>query len=184
LWYLWCGSKSPLFGKDKMATFERYFVEDKATHKENSDPYYRRIRDRAVCERILREFGLSPETSRILNGHVPVKIKDGESPIKGGGLLFFIDGGMSKAYQKKTGIAGYTFIFNSRFMALAEHKPYSPLAPDGTQAFSTPEIQVVETLKQRMTVKDTDIGKTLVRSIEELTELVEAFRKGIIKENV
>ncbi|MDR2296045.1 MAG: fructose-1,6-bisphosphatase [Clostridiales Family XIII bacterium] len=182
MWYLWNGSKSPLFGKTRMTTFERFFIEDKATHKESSSPYYKLINDRAVCEKILREFGLSPESSHILNGHVPVKIKDGESPVKGDGLLFFIDGGISKAYQKQTGIAGYTFIFNSRFMALSEHKPYSPLLEDGTQVFNPPVIRIVEQLKRRMTVKDTDIGAELERKTEELEALVAAFREGTIKE--
>jgi fructose-1,6-bisphosphatase-3 len=182
MWYLWNGSKSPLFGKARMTTFERFFVEDKATHKESSSPYYKLINDRAVCEKILREFGLSPESSHILNGHVPVKIKDGENPIKGDGLLFFIDGGISKAYQKQTGIAGYTFIFNSRFMALSEHKPYSPLEEDGTQVFRPPVIRTVEQLKHRMTVKDTDIGCELEQKIAELEALVAAFREGSIKE--
>jgi fructose-1,6-bisphosphatase-3 len=182
MWYLWCGSRSPLFGKDRMTTFERYFIDDKSTHKEKSAPYYKLINDRGVCEKILCEFGLSPDTSHILNGHVPVKTKDGESPVKGGGLLFFIDGGMSKAYQKTTGIAGYTFIFNSRYMALAEHKPYMPMTPSGEQEFDSPVIRIVETLKNRMTVKDTDIGKELEQRIAELRALVEAFRKGVIKE--
>jgi fructose-1,6-bisphosphatase-3 len=182
MWYLWNGSKSPLFGKARMTTFERIFIEDKSAHKESSSPYYRLINDRAVCERILREFGLPPETSHILNGHVPVKIKDGESPVKGDGLLFFIDGGISKAYQKQTGIAGYTFIFSSRFMALSEHKPYSPLKEDGTQTFDPPVIRTVEQLKKRMTVKDTYIGSELEQNIRELEALVEAFREGTIKE--
>jgi fructose-1,6-bisphosphatase-3 len=184
MWYLWNGSKSPLFGKSRMTTFERFFVEDKTAHKENSSPYYKLIDDRTVCEHILRAFGLSPETSHILNGHVPVKIKDGESPIKGDGLLFFIDGGISKAYQEQTGIAGYTFIFNSRFMALAEHRPYSPIKEDGTQEFEAPVIRTVEQLKRRMTVRDTDIGSDLERKIRELEALVEAFREGLIKERV
>jgi fructose-1,6-bisphosphatase-3 len=182
MWYLWNGSRSPLFGKARMTTFERLFIEDKATHKESNSPYYKLINDRTVCEKILREFGLSPETSHILNGHVPVKIKDGESPVKGGGLLFFIDGGISKAYQKQTGIAGYTFIFNSRFMALSEHKPYSPLKADGTQIFNAPVIRTVEQLKHRMTVRDTDIGSELEQRVGELEALVEAFREGSIKE--
>jgi fructose-1,6-bisphosphatase-3 len=184
MWYLWNGSKSPLFGKARMTTFERLFVEDKATHKESSSPYYKLINERAVCENILREFDLSPETSHILNGHVPVKIKDGENPVKGDGLLFFIDGGISKAYQKQTGIAGYTFIFNSRFMALSEHKPYSPLLEDGTQEFHPPVIRTVEQLKRRMTVKDTDIGSELEEKIAELEALVAAFREGTIKEKL
>ncbi len=115
MWYLWLGPNSPLFGKDQMTTFERCFIADKITHKENTVPYYTLIEDRKVCEDIIVEFGLDPEKGIILNGHVPVKIKDGESPVKGGGKLFIIDGGMSKAYQKTTGIAGYTFIINSRY---------------------------------------------------------------------
>ena len=108
MWYLWLGGNSPLFGKAKMTTFERLFIADKAAHKEPTRPYYKLIKERGPCEKILMEFGLDPHRSKILNGHVPVKIKDGESPIKGGGLLYVIDGGISKAYQKQTGIAGYT----------------------------------------------------------------------------
>ncbi|NLD20470.1 MAG: fructose-1,6-bisphosphatase [Clostridiales bacterium] len=182
MWYLWLGSKSPLFGKDQMTTFERCFIADKKSHKEYTVPYYKLINRRDICEKILIEFGMDHQRSHILNGHVPVKIKDGESPIKGEGKLFVIDGGMSKAYQKQTGIAGYTFIFNSRYMALAEHKPYSPLQPDGTQAFHSPSIRTVETLEKRMLIKDTDLGKELEREREELKDLVEEYRKGEIKE--
>lgn len=182
MWYLWLGSKSPLFGKDQMTTFERCFIADKATHKEYSVPYYTLIEKEETCSKILREFGLDPETSHILNGHVPVKVKDGKSPIKGGGKLFIIDGGMSKAYQKDTGIAGYTFIYNSRFMALSEHKAYSPLQPDGTQIFNAPTIRTVELLKKRVLVKDTDQGKELMEQVEALNDLIAAYRSGAIKE--
>ncbi len=182
MWYLWLGSKSPLFGKDQMTTFERCFIADKVTHKEHTVPYYKLINSKEICEKILSEFGLDPNTSHVLNGHVPVKIKDGESPVKGGGKLFIIDGGMSKAYQKQTGIAGYTFIFNSRFMALSEHKPYSPLQKDGTQVFHSPVIRTVKTLEKRMLVRDTDLGKELEREVEELKALVKAYRTGEIKE--
>ena len=182
MWYLWEGSNSPLFGKEKMTTFERLFIEDKASHKEPTRPYYRLINEKAPCEKILKEFGLDPKRSKILNGHVPVKIKDGESPIKGGGILYVIDGGISKAYQKQTGIAGYTFIFNSRFMALAEHKPYSPLQPDGTQVFDAPVVQTVEVLPERMMVLDTDQGADIVQQIDDIKQLVDAYRRGIIKE--
>ena len=182
MWYLWLGKKSPLFGKDQMTTFERCFVADKKTHKEHTVSYYKLINRKAICEKILMEFGLDPKNSIILNGHVPVKIKDGESPVKGGGKLIVIDGGMSKAYQKQTGIAGYTFIFNSRFMALAEHKPYSPLQPDGTQEFHSPVIRTVKTLEKRMLVKDTDLGKELQQEVDELKELVKAYRTGRLKE--
>ena len=182
MWYLWLSSKSPLFGKDQMTTFERCFVADKATHKEHTVPYYKLINRKEICEKILLEFGLDPKDSIILNGHVPVKIKDGESPVKGEGKLIVIDGGMSKAYQKQTGIAGYTFIFNSRFMALAEHKPYSPLKKDGTQEFHTPVIRTVKTLEKRMLIKDTDIGEELQKEADELKALVRAYRTGRLKE--
>ncbi len=182
MWYLWLGIDSPLFGKEKMTTFERLFIADKASHKEPTRPYYKLIKDRAPAEKILKEFGLDPSRGKILNGHVPVKIKDGESPVKGGGLLYVIDGGISKAYQKQTGIAGYTFIFNSRFMALAEHKPYSPLKPDGTQEFTSPTIQIVNTLPERMLILDTDKGKELVRQVEDMEALCAAYRRGEIKQ--
>lgn len=182
MWYLWLGGDSPLFGKEKMTTFERLFIADKASHKEPTRPYYKLIKERAACEKILKEFGLDPRTAKILNGHVPVKIKDGESPIKGGGLLYVIDGGISKAYQKQTGIAGYTFIFNSRFMALAEHKPYSPLQPDGTQEFYSPVMKTVETMPERLLIVDTDQGAVLVEKVHDLEDLIEAFKEGLIKE--
>jgi len=182
VWYLWLGAKSPLFGKDQMTTFERLFIADKSTHKENTVPYYSLIKERIHCETILEEFGVDPETGRILNGHVPVKIKDGESPIKGEGKLFVIDGGISKAYQKTTGIAGYTFIYNSRLMALAEHKPYSPLMEDGTQEFFPPKIKTVRVLPKRILVGDTEQGEVLKREIKVLRALNRAFEGGNIKE--
>ena len=180
--YLWLGSKSPLFGKDQMTTFERSFIADKKAHKEHTVPYYKLIQEKETCEKILQEFGLDPETSHILNGHVPVKIKDGESPIRGGGKLIIIDGGISKAYQKQTGIAGYTFIFNSRFMALAEHKPYSPMKDDGTQEFHAPTLKIVENLPVRLTVKNSDIGEDLEQQVEDLKKLVAAYKNAVIKE--
>ncbi len=182
MWYLWLGGSSPLFGKEKMTTFERLFIADKASHKEPVRPYYKLIKEKAFCEKIIREFGLDPRTAKILNGHVPVKIKDGESPIKGGGLLYVIDGGISKAYQKQTGIAGYTFIFNSRFMALAEHKPYSPLQPDGTQEFHSPVMKTVATMPERLLIIDTDQGAEISEQVDDLLALVEAYKEGLIKE--
>lgn len=182
MWYLWLGANSPLFGKDQMTTFERCFIADKKTHKEHTVPYYKLINRRDICEKILVEFGLNPEKSIILNGHVPVKIKDGESPVRGEGKLFVIDGGMSKAYQKTTGIAGYTFFINSRYMALAEHKPYSPLKEDGTQVFHSPVITVVNNMSKRMLVADTDLGKELARERDELRALVAAYKNGELNE--
>ena len=183
MWYLWLSEQSPLFGKDKMTTFERYFIEDKKTHKETTVPYYKLVEDEATCDRILEDFGLNPKVGRILNGHVPVKMKDGESPIKGNGKLFVIDGGISKAYQKTTGIAGYTAIFTSKHLYLAEHKPYEPLKEDGTQVFHRPTMHLVDTIPDRLQIKDTDIGEQLRDQIETLSDLYEAYKKGSIKEN-
>ena len=182
MWYLWLGPDSPLFGKDKMTTFERLFIADKSTHKEHTVPYYKLIKNKDICIKIIRDFDLDPSKGIILNGHVPVKIKDGESPIKGEGKLIVIDGGISKAYQKTTGIAGYTFIFNSWFMALSEHEPYHPLQPDGTQEFNNPNIVTTHTLPARMLIIDTDIGKVLQSQIDDLQQLNAEFRKGTIKE--
>jgi fructose-1,6-bisphosphatase-3 len=180
MWYLWCGKKSPLFGKSKLTVFERYFIEDPATHTEVMNPYYTWIEHREPCEMILREFGLDPAAgAHIINGHVPVRLKSGESPVKGKGLLFMIDGGISKAYQKQTGIGGYTFIDNSRYLALAEHQP---LRPGSLYGEDSPKVMVVEAIKKRVTVADTDTGRELKRKIEELTALLESYRNGTIQE--
>ena len=176
MWYLWCGAKSPVFGKDKMTTFEHYFVADKTTHRERLNPYYKLSQQEEVCDRILQEFGLSGGGSHIINGHVPVKIKDGEMPVKANGKLFVIDGGLSKAYQKYTGIAGYTLIYNSHHLALAEHKPFNP------EQENTPRVAIVEKMKNRIMVSDTDKGKELMAQIEDLKELSAAYRRGDIKE--
>lgn len=178
MWYLWCGAKSPVFGKDKMTTFEHYFVADKATHRERLNPYYQLSQKEEVCDRILEEFGLPKKGAHIINGHVPVKIKDGETPVKANGKLFIIDGGLSKAYQKHTGIAGYTLIYNSRHLALAEHKPFDP----GRE--NSPRVSIVEKMKNRVMVADTDKGQELAERIEDLRELVAAYRRGDIKEAV
>lgn len=183
MWYLWLSEDSPLFGKDKMTTFERYFIEDKTTHKEHSVPYYKLVEEEEACNRILEDFGLNAQVGRILNGHVPVKMKDGESPIKGNGKLFVIDGGISKAYQKTTGIAGYTAIFTSKHLYLAEHKPYEPLRGDGTQVFHRPIMHLVDTIPSRLQIKDTDIGDKLREQIADLSDLYEAFKMGSVKEN-
>ena len=124
MWYLWAGARSPLFGKNKMATFERYFVKEKETQAELPNPYYKRRDEEAMMRKILVEFGLNPDTGRIINGHVPVKVKKGQRPIMANGKLLVIDGGMAKAYQTVTGIAGYTLIANSYGLLLAEHKPF------------------------------------------------------------
>lgn len=178
MWYLWCGAKSPVYGKGKMTTFEHYFIEDHQTHMESMNPYYRLSIKEEYSGKILKEFGLCGESAHIINGHVPVKIKEGESPVKAGGRLFLIDGGLSKAYQAKTGIAGYTLIYNSNHLALAEHKPFDP------DKESTPRVSVVENMKHRVMVADTDKGTELAGRIEDLKELVAAYREGIIKERV
>ena len=178
MWYLWCGPKSPVYGKDNMATFEGYFVADKTVAKENMNPYYKLSEKEEFCDKILKEFGLPLEGSHIINGHVPVKLKDGESPIKGNGKLYVIDGGLSKSYQPKTGIAGYTLIFNSRHLALAEHKPFD------RNHENTPKVTIVEKMQKRVMVADTDTGKMLAEKIVDLKELVAAYRGGIIKEKL
>lgn len=160
MWYLWCGSKSPVFGKDKMTTFEHYFIADKKTHKETLNPYYKLSVQEEFCDRILEEFDLPAKGSHIINGHVPVKMKDGETPVKAGGKLFIIDGGLSKAYQATTGIAGYTLIYNSNHLALAEHMPFDP------NKESSPRVSVVEKMQSRVMVADTDKGRELAGQIE------------------
>ena len=159
-----------------MTTFEHNFGEDKATHKEVMNPYYKLCEKVEICDKILEEFGLKTEGSHIINGHVPVKLKDGEKPVKAGGKLFVIDGGLSKAYQSTTGIAGYTLIYNSHHLALAEHMPFDP------KKDSTPKVSVVEKLKVRIMVADTDKGRELKEQIADLKELVAAYREGVIKE--
>lgn len=178
MWYLWCGAKSPVFGKDRMATFENYFIEDKTTHKETMNPYYKLSQQVEYCDRILEEFGLTTEGSHIINGHVPVKIKDGETPVKAEGKLYVIDGGLSKAYQSKTGIAGYTLIYNSHHLALAEHKPFDPTREN------TPRVSIVEKMPRRIMVGNTDKGEELTERIEDLKELVNAYREGVLKERI
>ena len=178
MWYLWCGSKSPVFGKDKMTTFEHYFITDKKTHKETLNPYYKLSVQEEFCDRILEEFDLPAKGSHIINGHVPVKMKDGEIPVKAGGKLFIIDGGLSKAYQATTGIAGYTLIYNSNHLALAEHMPFDP------NKESSPRVSVVEKMQSRVMVADTDKGRELAGQIADLKELVAAYREGTLKERV
>ena len=180
IWYLWCGPRSPLFGKSKLATFERYFTAQPALHCETLDPYYSFIEQRATCEMILAEFGLSPAHAHIVNGHVPVKV--GEHPQKGGGLLYLIDGGISKAYHSQTGIGGYSLIFNSHHLALAEHRPFEEVRRD--PAAGMPRVQVVEALPHRIRVADTDTGRMLKQQIALLEDLLHAYRSGVLPEQV
>ncbi len=178
LWYLWCGSKSPLYGKDKMAFFERYYIDDNALHTENYNAYYQFSEQEGVCRKLLKMFGINDNSGHIINGHVPVKIKNGESPVKANGKLFVIDGGISKAYQKTTGIAGYTLIYDSHSLNLAEHKPFI-----AGESEHTPEIRVVERLGQRANVSNTDKGEQILEKISDLRELLNAYHSGLIKEN-
>ena len=182
MWYLWLSEDSPLFGKDKMTTFERYFIEDKATHKENKVPYYKLIDKEEIANKILKDFGLDPEIGRILNGHVPVKLVKGETPIKANGKIFIIDGGISKAYHKTTGIAGYTAIMTSKHMYLAEHQAYEPLREDGTQTFHRPVMHLVHTAPVRLRIRDTDIGVEIREKIANLEALYDQFVGGGIRE--
>lgn len=179
LWYLWCGPHSPIFGKSRMATFERALIEDKATHKEVMNPYYRHVEGEQACRDILAAFGLNPDTGHIVNGHVPVKLKRGESPVKGGGRLYMIDGGISKAYQGTTGIGGYTLIYNSHSFALAQHPVWDNL---DEELFDSPILKVVEKLPVRMTIEQTDAGARMAHEIRDLEALIAAYRAGQIPE--
>ena len=183
MWYLWCGADSPLFNKDKMATFERYFIADKETHKEKKGDYYIMINEESVCDEILKEFGLDPDNSRIINGHIPVKTIKGETPLRANGKLLVIDGGFSKAYQSETGIAGYTLIYNSHGLLLVQHEPFESAEEaimEGQDIIST--IQILEFKAQRLKVRDTDRGKELANQIKDLQKLLLAYRGGLIKE--
>lgn len=176
MWYLWCGKASPVFGKDKMATFESRFIGDKELSRERMNAYYLLSRDEKTVVRILREFGLSQGNGHIINGHVPVKKLEGELPYRANGKLFTIDGGLAKSYREKTGIAGYTLIYNSQSIALAEHMPFVA----GEE--STPRVEVVERMDPRVRVRDTDNGALIEEQIADLKELLYAYRDGRIKE--
>ena len=183
VWYLWCGKDSPAFDKDKMATFERYFLSDKSMHKEAKGAYYMLREQESVCDMLLDEFGVEGEHRHIINGHVPVKTLKGEKPIRANGKLLVIDGGFSKAYQPETGIAGYTLVFHSRGLQLVQHEPFTSIqraVEEGMDIKST--IQIVEMSSKRMMVKDTDRGKELMQQIEDLKKLLYAYNNGLIKE--
>ncbi len=183
MWYVWTGPNSPVYGKDKMTTFERYFIEDESTHVEKKCSYYSLLDDDEVVDRILKEFGLTPGYARIVNGHVPVEVKNGASPIRCGGKVLVIDGGFSKAYQGKTGIAGYTLVSNSHGMRLVAHKPFkSAENAVTTEADMFSDEIVVEVYPMRHRVADTDIGADIRDQISQLEALLCAFREGIIPE--
>ncbi|ADZ84696.1 fructose-1,6-bisphosphatase [Cellulosilyticum lentocellum] len=182
MWYLWCGSNSPVFGKQKMTTFERYFIQNEETWKEPKNSYYEYLDDEEMAMRLLMEFGINSEEGHIINGHVPVQVKKGEKPIKAGGKIIVIDGGFTKAYQKITGIAGYTLIYNSFGLQLASHEPF-----EGVEEAITSEkdmvtsMNVIEYIPTRKRVKDTDIGKDIDGQIKALLTLVEYYQLGLLK---
>lgn len=183
MWYIWLNENSPLFGKDKMATFERYFLAEKSTHKEKKNPYYTLLEEEKVIDNILKEFGLEPKGSHIINGHVPVKSKNGENPVKCDGKVLVIDGGFSRAYQKETGIAGYTLIYNSHGLILAAHEPFeSTESAIERESDIHSESVVVKRAAERKLVGDTDAGKDMREQIEDLKMLLEAYRSGRIAE--
>jgi len=183
IWYLWCGKDSPSFDKDKMATFERYFIADKETHMETKGYYYTLRNEEEVVDMLLDEFGVIGLHRHIINGHVPVKTIKGETPIKANGKLLVIDGGFSKAYQPETGIAGYTLVYHSRGMQLVQHEPFTSTQraiEEGLDIKGT--TLLVELNRQRMMVRDTDKGRELIEQIKDLKKLLVAYRKGFIKE--
>ncbi len=184
LWWLWAGRNSPIFGRDRMTTFERRFIEDEDVWTEPKNAYYRFYQDPAVCDALMAEFGLTEPHCHIINGHIPVKSKKGESPIKGGGKLLVIDGGFCKAYQKTTGIAGYTLIYNSSCLRLVAHEPFAGRADairNNRDIAST--TQIFERMDSRQKIAETDIGRQLQEQIDDLMALLAAYRSGAIAED-
>ena len=181
--YLWQGAHSPLYNKDKMTTFERYFIADEALWKERKGAYYELANRRDICEHILREFGLDPETGRIINGHIPVRTIKGETPIRAEGKRFVIDGGFSKPYQEKTGIAGYTLIYNSHGIQLVEHESFESREQAILSGSDIHNRTLLEDFsRHRIRVRDTDRGKELQQQVSNLQHLLAAYQTGIIKE--
>ena len=184
LWWLWAGRNSPIFGRDRMTTFERRFIADESTWSEPKNAYYTHYQNAAVCEMLLKEFGLEGAHCHIVNGHVPVKVRKGESPVKGGGKLLVIDGGFSKAYQSTSGIAGYTLIFTSRNLRMVSHQPF---AGKRAAILDNHDIAndslVIEELESRMKVARTDQGVGLQEKVDDLMDLLAAYRTGAVTEN-
>jgi fructose-1,6-bisphosphatase-3 len=184
LWYLWCGPLSPLFGRERMTTFERYFIADPATHEEPKGPYYALRESEAFCRKVLAAFGGDPERGHIINGHTPVRVRRGERPLLANGKLIIIDGGMSEPYQSVTGIAGYTLIGNSHELLLAAHEAFSSADEMIRQGRDvTPHTERIETFPRRLLIGDTDTGQLLRGQLEDLRALVDAYRRGILVEN-
>ena len=185
LWYLWCGAKSPLFGRSAMTTFERLYIADPAAHREIKDPYYRHIAHADTATRILQEFGLTGAGCHIVNGHVPVRAMEGESPIKGGGRLIIIDGGFCRAYHRRTGIAGYTLVYNSRGLILRTHQPFESVEKAIHEDEDiTSQSEYIYTAPQRILVRDTDEGLRKQALIRDLCALVQAYQTGVLPQGV
>jgi len=183
MWFLWCSYQSPLFGKDKAATFERYFVDDKEVHKENKNHYYTLAENSDICDKILKEFGIDDEDSHIINGHMPVKEKKGESPIRANGKRLVIDGGFAKSYRPQTGRAGYALSYNSHGLLLSANEPFDSKDEAIRNEIDIKyDIMVNEKKTERKLVADTDIGKRLKTEIADLKDLINAYKEGIIKE--
>ncbi len=183
MWYIWSNENSPVYGKAKMATFERYFIRDEKIRSERKNDYYELIKQDEIVTRILEEFGLDPEESHIINGHMPVKVKKGEQPVYCNGRLLIIDGGFSRAYQKQTGIAGYTLVYNSYGLRLVAHEPFeSTEAAIEKESDIHSDITIVEEVRKRKSVEDTDIGRELEGQIRDLEKLLRAYREGAVLE--
>ena len=184
LWWLWAGRNSPIFGRDRMTTFERRFIADESTWVEPKNAYYTYYQDPAVCDRLLKEFGLEGEHCHIINGHVPVKVRKGESPIKGGGKLIVIDGGFSRAYQSTSGIAGYTLIYNSRHYRIVSHQPFtSKWNAVHTNDDIRNDSEIFEKMETRMRISQTDEGAELQDRVDMLMMLLDAYRSGAVTED-
>ncbi len=185
LWYLWCGAKSPLFGRSAMTTFERLYIADPAAHREIKDPYYRHIAHADTATRILQEFGLTGAGCHIVNGHVPVRAMEGESPIKGDGRLIIIDGGFCRAYHQRTGIAGYTLVYNSRGLILRTHQPFESVEKAIHEDEDiTSQSEYIYTAPQRILVRDTDEGLRKQALIRDLCALVQAYQTGVLPQGI
>jgi len=184
MWYIWTAPSSPLFGKDRMTTFERYFIADKSTHKETKNAYYRLLENEEIVDSLMRDFGLDPEHGHIINGHVPVHQSEGENPVKCGGKVIVIDGGFSEPYHRVTGIAGYTLIYNSYGLVLTAHEPFTSAEAAVSEEKDIVSNRVaVRYTSRRQHVGDTDDGKAIKERIAELSQLLAAYRHGVIKED-
>ncbi len=185
LWYLWCGTNAPTFGRERMTTFEHFFIDDKARWEEPKNPYYRYIDSEYLARYILSDFGLDPATSRIINGHIPVRASAGEKPVKAGGKVVVIDGGFCRAYHRRTGIAGYTLIYSSWGLSLRSHQPFETAQKaieENVDIISS--TNVFQKMSDRLYFADTDEGKEMLADIQDLTDLLEAYRTGEIKEGI